>query len=107
MLFSRGKNHEGNVRGGTFLIGNGKICKNREFSRDNSQNVKHIISSTSSGNHLQRNVFIRETWMIITKGKDIHAQQGVRDSIYNRGMGEHRSLVSIACSLILSFDCTL
>ena len=83
MLFSRGKNHEGNVRGGTFFLNREwKICKNREFSRDNSQNVKHIISSTSSGNHLQRNIFIRENMYENNKGKGHAFQQGYGTALF-------------------------
>ena len=59
-----------------FLIRNGKICKNKDFLRDNSQNVKHIISSTSSGNHLQRNILIRENMYDSNQGKGHTFQQG-------------------------------
>jgi len=45
MLFSRGKNHEGNVRGGDFFNKERETYENKESSRDNSQTVKHIISS--------------------------------------------------------------
>jgi len=54
MLFSRGKNHKGNVRGGNF----NKEWENIKTGifRDISQNVN--ISSHLSGNHLQRNTLL-------------------------------------------------
>ena len=46
-----------------------KYVKTGNFLRDNSQNVEHIISSTSSGNHLQGNILIRENMYDSNQGK--------------------------------------